>query len=135
MSFNKWMMKKGVGSPGSICKNFGKIYEIKRRNNSSAENYAIFIDILQERYPNMDQNLVITLVSHSQNDFLIFIFVLTVFQNKENLWALERQWIPTIESIYEVANSRFKKYVLMVELEFSARAELVLHELKLDLLD
>ena len=130
MGFNKWMMKNSVGSPGSICKNFGKILSITKRNNPSIRNYFLFLQIFKERYPFMDKDTIKILTSASQDSFLLFVFTLTVYQNKGNLWALERQWGTTIEAIHEVAISKYRKFVDMDILEFSMKAEIIFNQIK-----
>lgn len=130
MSFNKWMMKNSPGSPGSICKNFGKVFKIKRRNNPFVDNNALFEEIIKARYPFMDYNLVKVLTSNTENSFLLFIVSLTIYQNKSNVWALEEQWETTINVIFEVADKSFSEFIDMDLIQFLGKSENILNTLR-----
>lgn len=129
MSFNSWMMKNSPGSPGSICKSFGKVYLIKKRNNKLVEDNILFSEILRERYPFIRQDIIELLLLSSKNNFLLFIFSITVYQNKNNIRAFNDNWYNIIEAIYSVADKRFSQYISLGKLEFSLEAELILNKL------
>jgi len=117
------MMKNGPGSPGSICKNFGKVFKIKRMDHPYWDNISIFEDILQARYPLMHPEKVKYLVICTQGDFLLFIFMITLYQNQDQFNPQNSQWDPAINAIFEVASSNFPEFVNMDFDEFCIESQ------------
>jgi hypothetical protein len=129
----KWMMKNAPGSPGSICKNFGKVFGIKKTNNPFVNNGVLFEEIIKGRYPFMHYDKVKFLSSIANDNFLLFILALTIYQSKNKLWALENEWTNVIEAIYEIGIEKFGEFVDMDLLNFTLQSEQLLFEFNLKL--
>lgn len=113
MGFISFMMKNGPGSPGSICKDFGKVYLQEKQRFPNADNVRLFTAILNARYPRMSPAKAATLASCTNGDFMLYIFMITLYQNKGTLSTGHDQWGIVLDAIYDTAMEKFPQLVKM----------------------
>jgi hypothetical protein len=111
MGFKSWMMKNAPGAPGSICSNFGKVFEVKKNKYPHAANNNLFYEIMRSRHPLAPEWLIRELINKAGNDFLLFIFIIVVYQNKGHLLTVAENIHETTQAIYDVALKNFPLYI------------------------
>lgn len=124
MGIGKWILKNGLGSPGSTTKVYSKLYNALDVRNHSEEWENTFKKIFNIRVKSSiinSNNLLLQsscedILSYSKGDLALFVFIMMFLETKNFRDAISSDpsaFCTTCEVIFEVVESKSPKGLLL----------------------